>query len=315
MKRLLLITLLLCTAVASAGEPVKVTNLARDFVTFWDATQDMAENERVAAFHRDVGSKFPAFYGLQRFGPKATATERDRHIASVIAGFGKWRQAYLAKIGQFDAELPRHMATFSRAFPDFQLPVPLYLLHSLGEMDGGPRELEGKHYLIFGADMMTALHGNGNEAAFFHHELFHIHHNVRAPECEGQGMWQPLWREGLATYVSQALNPDATESEMLLTFPEGSLPKVKATLYASLAHLETVLDNSDDALYGPLFSTRRDNTGLAPRRGYYLGYLVAREIGKTRDLQTLASLDCQQARQLVVDTVHKLKQAAQSASN
>lgn len=32
-------------------------------------------------------------------------------------------------------------------------------------------------------------------------------------------MWQPLWREGLATYVSKVMNPDATESEMLLDFP------------------------------------------------------------------------------------------------
>lgn len=313
MKRLLLISLLLCTALAgNAAEPPKVTNLARDFVTFWDATQGMPEKERVAAFHQQVGTKFPGFYGVQRY--QGDTVYLDKKVAGILAGFGPQRQTYLAKIDQFSADLPRHMTTFTAAFPEFQPQVPMYLLHSLGEMDGGTRELDGKNYLIFGAEMMARLHGGDNEAAVCHHELFQVHHDARAPECEGQGMWQPLWRERLATYVSQVLNPDATEKEMLLTFPEGSLPKVKAGLYASLAQLETVLDNADDALYAPLFMAKQDSTGLAPRRGYYLGYLVARDIGKTRDLKTLANLDCKQARQLVIETVRKLKQAAQPAS-
>lgn len=313
MKRLLLISLLLSTALTgNAAEPPKVTNLARDFVTFWDATQGMPEPERVAAFHQQVGAKFPAFYGAQRYqGDRAVI---DKQIANALANFGPRRQAYLAKIDQFGEDLPRHMATFAKTFPDFKPSVQLYLLHSLGEMDGGTREFDGRAYLIFGADMMAALHGSGNEAAFFHHELFHIHHDARAPECDGQGMWQPLWREGLATYVSQVMNPAATEAEMLLTFPEGSLPKVKATLYPSFVHLESVLDNSDQAQYAPLFSMKSDSTGLAPRRGYFLGYLVAREIGKTHSVQTMANFDCKQARQLVVDTVHKLKQAVKPAS-
>lgn len=314
MKRLLLISSLLCTALAgNAAEPPKVINLARDFVTFWDATQGMPEPQRVAAFHQQVGAKFPGFYGVQRYQGDSAAI--DQRIAKALTNFGALRQAYVAKIDQFDADLPRHMTTFSTAFPQFKPNVPIYLLHSLSEMDGGTRDLDGKNYLIFGADMMTRLHAGDNEAAFFHHELFHIHHDARAPECEGQGMWQPLWREGLATYVSQVLNPNASESEMLLTFPEGSLPKLKATLYASLAHLETVLDNPDDAQYAPLFMMKQDSTGLAPRRGYYMGYLVARDIGKTRDVKTLANLDCKQARPLVIETVRKLKQAAQPASD
>ncbi len=41
--------------------------------------------------------------------------------------------------------------------------------------------------------------------------------------CPQPGMWQPLWQDGLAVHVSKMLNPRATDKEMLLDFPAGSL--------------------------------------------------------------------------------------------
>jgi hypothetical protein len=72
-------------------------------------------------------------------------------------------------------------------FPDFTPEVSTYFSYVLGEMDGGVRVLNGRTYLIFGADNMTRLHGNGDEAAFFHHELFHIYHAAQMPDC---GDWR-----------------------------------------------------------------------------------------------------------------------------
>jgi hypothetical protein len=313
MKRLLLACLGLSASLSAAAAPVQVHSIAQEFANFWDATQTMPEAERVAAFKRRVAPKFPEFYGIERYQGKRTQARQDEIIARALAAFGAQRQAYLDKVAGFDADLPRHVASFTRSFPAFQPQVPIWFLHSMGEMDGGTRDFNGKHYLIFGADMMVRVHGSGDEAAFFHHELFHIHHDAVAPECDHQGMWQPLWREGLATYVSQVLNPDASEKQMLLTFPEGSLEVTKARLHESLADVEKVLDNPDERYYGPLFQTGKDDTGLAPRRGYYMGYLVAKEIGKGRDLATLATLNCADARKLVIDAVRLLKQRSAPA--
>lgn len=163
---------------------------------------------------------------------------------------------------------------------------------------------------MFGADVMTRLHAGADNGALFHHELFHTYHRLASIDCPQPGMWQPWWQEGLAVHVSQVRNPRATDKAMLPDFPAGSLVLTKAQLPAAWANLARVLDDGDEALYGPLFSTRKDDSGLAPRRGDYLGYLVERELGKTRDLHALAALDCGEAHRLVVGTVQALRRAS-----
>lgn len=78
-------------------------------------------------------------------------------ISPALEKFGPIRQAYLAKVDGFAADLPRHIATFTAIFPDYRPQVETWFLHSLGEMDGGTREFNGHHYLMFGADMMRCL--------------------------------------------------------------------------------------------------------------------------------------------------------------
>jgi hypothetical protein len=308
MTRLLAILLAGAALHASAAQPAtEVHNIAGDFTTFWDETQTLTPEARVAAFKQQVAPKFPDFYGIDRYQGKRTQAQQDYVIGRALENFGAIRPAYQAKVSAFAADLPRHVATFTATLPDYQPQVETWFLHSLGEMDGGTREFNGRRYLIFGADLMARLHGEGDESAFFHHELFHTHHDVVSPACDAQGMWQPLWREGLAIYVSKVMNPNATESEMLLDFPAGALEHTKAQLQASWDNLAPLLDNTDAKYYAPLFSTGKDDSGLSPRRGYYLGYLVARDIGATRDLPTLARLSCTDARKLVIEAVNKLR--------
>lgn len=75
----------------------------------------------------------------------------------------------------------------------------------------------------------------------------------------------------------------------------------------------TVLDNEDAATWGGLFHRRtNDGTALPGRRGYYLGYLVAREAGKRHSLQELARLDCGGARS-VQSTLRGLREEARKS--
>ena len=317
MKRLLIACLGLCAALtchAADAQPPKleVRSLAREFVTFWDGTQGMPDPERVQAFKTQVGAKFPEFYGVERYAGSRTPAEHDEIIRSNIAAFGKVRQAYLDKAQQFDAELPRHIASFNVVFPDFKPVVTTYFLHSLGEMDGGTRVFKGRSYLIFGADGMVRYHGTGSEAPFFHHELFHTHHNVQAADCDDSVLWQRLWIEGLATYVSKVLNPQASDQELLIDFPKGSAERVRGGIYANMAQLEQVLDSPDEHQLASLFYMNGASVdGLPPRRGYMLGYLIAEEMGKSRTPTQLAKLSCADAKLHIRAAIATLKQRAQ----
>lgn len=301
MRRTLFAVLISCSAAAHAAAPVR--NIAGDFAHTWDTTRNLPMDERVAAFRKDVASKYPDFYSAQRFN--VSEEVYDQHIAKFIERFEAIRTPYLEKVRAFDHELPRNMATFGKTFPDFRLSTPTWLVHSFGEMDGGTREFNNRVDLIFGADMMATLHAKDNQAPLFHHELFHVYHHQHFA-CGTDTIWENLWEEGLATYVSDAMNPGASDSELLLDFPKGMRAATEAKLAASWAHLTQVLDKSDPSLYSELFSTKAGNSSLPARRGYYLGYLVAREAAKTRDLPALAAMGCKETRTLVETTIQKL---------
>lgn len=315
MRRLLVTAAsLACAAFAHAGDTPspapkapQVHNIAMSFVRFWDADKDQPAAQQLADFKKEVAPGFPGFYDIARFDGEMTQQKMDEHIAKAIAGFPEIRDAYIRKASQFEDGLPGYIAGFKKWFPDFEPTTEIYVLNSLGEMDGGTRTINGHEYLIFGIDGMVRYHGNGNEAPFFDHELFHTYHYPAVADCEDETVWASLWREGLATYVSKVMNPTANDTELLLTIPNNMAERTQQVLSAALAQLESVLDNKDHATYAGLFNARQDATGLPPRRGYYLGYLVAKEAAKTHDLHQLAKLNCGQVHDLVFSTVKALR--------
>lgn len=235
-----------------------------------------------------------------------TEAERDTQLAKAFAGFPAIRVAYLKKVVSFTQDLPRHIATFRAAFPDYAAGTDIWFLHSLGEMDGGTRTFDGKNYFIFGADVMVQAHGDGDEAAFFHHELFH---DYQALNCSGGPVWAGVWEEGLATYVSKRLNPQASDAELLLDLPHGLVPDTRRQLRRALDDLLAKLDRTDGDAVAGLFQRRGDDTGLPARRAYYLGYLVAEEVGKTMSMREMAKLDCAAVHKVVVTALERLRSA------
>jgi hypothetical protein len=314
----LLLTMAACVATAATppgtpSEKLAVVDIANDYVAFWDATQGLPTAERVARFKRDVAPAFPAFYGIGRYGGRITQDRQDARIANAIETFGPIRDAYRAKAASFAQDVAAAMPAFLAAFPDFKPEVTVYLLHALGEMDGGTRTFDGRSYLIFGVDGIVRYHTGSRESAFFHHELFHVHHAAHFGDCEA--VWCGLWQEGLAVHVASALNPGATPTELMLDLPAGLVPDTERRLVASLQQLRAVLDSTDRKHISGLFSGgEADGTGLPARRGYYLGLLVARELAKGRDLDALAKLPVWQAQPLVAEAVDALlARARQSA--
>lgn len=291
------------------GDDIQVISLAQDFVNFWDASQSLPMEQRVSTFKRDLATRFPEFYADARYPDPERRQAHDKHIARAIQEFPEIREGYLSKARDFQNALTGNILSFKKSFPDFQMTLPIYLLHSLGEMDGGTRDLNQEIYFIFGVDGMLRYHQTNNDSAFFHHELFHIYHLQAMRDCPQPGLWGNLWTEGLAVYVSQVLNPSASPDELLLDFPTGSYAATVAKLPESFAHLETkILESENEQLYAALFTAAgKDDSGLPARRGYYLGYLVARELGKTHSLTELAKMSCSDARKEVIATVNTLR--------
>jgi len=294
------------TAHFAAAEPKSAPyiDLTGDFARYFDETAGMDEAARVAQFHEKVGAKLPGFYA-PRFG--LTPERYDAKVARALKRFGELRPRYEEIQKIFPAAFEAGIQHFRKRFPGFTPNVPVYLLHSLGEMDGGTREFDGKIYLIFGADVIAGLHDPHDITAFLDHEMFHVENQKFFRECEQ--VWCLLWAEGLATYAAKVMNPGASDQQLLLTSPKPIRAAVDAKWPSALCFTRTRLLSTQSADMDALF-VGGDSVGEFPDRfGYYVGMRIAEELGREYSLPALAHMPPQQAEKAIVSTLDRLVQA------
>jgi len=291
---------LLLAADPAAANRLELVDLTDEFDAFWESSQSQDGPVRVAAMQARLGPLLPGF-----FEPRGIdAVRYTAHVAEALAQYPAQRDGVREVSRRFAGLLAPAQASFERQFGAFPRPHRIYLVHSFGEMDGGTRSLPGGITLIFGADVIARLHLGHDIAPFFHHELFHLHHFAHFTECGA--VWCSLWSEGLATYVAKRLNPGATDAELLLNVPEPIPAAVAANRQEAVCAVLSRLDSAERDDMRALFSFRRMNERLPPRFGYYVGYLVAAELGRTRSLRRLANLRQDQVRPLVERSLRSL---------
>lgn len=282
---------------AAEAAPFTLVDLTHEYSAFYDRTQGMESAGRVEAFKTEFATLFPGFYDTERVRAFATAERYNGLIARSFETFDALRPRYERTAAGFEAMLGPAREDFARHFPDIAPIGDIYLIHSAGEMDGGIRFINGRRYMVFGADVMAQLYGPGDERPFFQHEVFHVYHAQFFESCDE--IRCALWREGLAVYVSEQLNPGATDAQMGLAIPRPIRPEVDANLPAAVCAVRARLGSDARDDYAPLFLGQASLDGLPPRVGYYVGYLVAREAGRTRTLQQLAHLRAEDVRPVI----------------
>jgi hypothetical protein len=204
---------------------------------------------------------------------------------------------------RFDAMFADARTGFEKAFGPLEADQPVYLVHSFGEMDGGTRQLPAGMTLLFGADVIARLHDAEDTRPFFHHELFHLMHLPRFWADGCQGNWCMVWGEGLATYVAVQLNPNVADKAMMMA--SALRDAVDRDRSAAFCAARSAMAGDDDAARAKLLTTSDHLDGYPVRLGYYLGYLVAADLGRSRSLADLAALTPAQAKPLFEQSVAK----------
>jgi hypothetical protein len=279
----------LIAAPLCAKAPAMVS-LADAFPKFYDATAGLPEEERLARFHADFAKLLPAFYA-----PRQRTPERyDEVVLKALHDFPEIRARYTMVARDFPADFVEGQHSFRKTFPDYRLTVPVYLVHSLGEMDGGTSTLDGKTVGIFGADVIARVHGTGSLKPFLDHEVFHLYHQRFFPDCDA--LWCNLWIEGLAVYVATKLNPHATDEDLLLTQPQPIRPVVEPRLKEAMCGLRAKMDSTSEDDYAPFFFGRPSKGPFPPRYGYLLGLLLVQKVGAHMTLEQLAKLPSDKVR-------------------
>jgi hypothetical protein len=190
---------------------------------------------------------------------------------------------------RFNEERASIQAKFLSAFPDFDTSrARIYLMLSLFRFDGKIPH-DNPHMLLLGLDGLAKFHGTHVRLpVILSHELFHVYHfqiNPLPRDPDQVELYRLIWQEGLATYVSQVLNPDASLADVLL---DPRLAKEGPRFIPMLAHvLLGQLESKDDNTVA-LYLSYRKGGQIPARMGYLIGYEIAKRLAATHPLTELA---------------------------
>jgi hypothetical protein len=274
---------LLAAALGAAPGPAvdcQVTDLMPAFWKFWETAGGQSPADRHRSFVRMVQEPNAAVYEGVFHGLSKPAAELVPRALEKVPGI---EEAMRELSGRLAAELPGELAAFREAFPGFRCATPVYFLYSAGAFDGATRDVSGHSALMFGLDVIARL--GEKPPPLVVHELFHVYHAQAVAEEPDTFSWA-LWSEGLATYVSRRLNPDVPEQQACCLPPIGPAEAVRERLAMEALGL---LDSEKPEDYARFF-LGGNPPDIPSRSGYYLGYRIASEAGKTRSLAELATM-------------------------
>ncbi len=134
-----------------APRPLGYTDLTDEFDKAYDlASGSGTEPTRIAGL---MAEHLPGFYDLARFGNNL---ERYKGwFANYLPSYPAEREAIATVSRRFAAMFVPAVADFERRIGPLPTDTPVFLVVSMGEFDGATRELEGRTYLLFGADMIA----------------------------------------------------------------------------------------------------------------------------------------------------------------
>jgi hypothetical protein len=249
-----------------------------------------SRTEQIQAFRKLVVTKHPELFGPPVLHVKSD-DDLDKRISSGLADARRHVGGIRSTYAALKDQLPVHLAAFQRTFPDFECDFPIYFMPSLGQFDGAGRIIGGKPALVFGVDVIAAIDTPDELKILFDHELFHRYHAKVAGMSddleEGEVIWRALWAEGLATYVSLALNPEKSMQDVLFV-PKDLIARAKPHLREIAADLKPHLDQVNPPVFFKYFDAGRDTPDLPARTGYYVGCLIAQILARNASLSTLA---------------------------
>jgi hypothetical protein len=266
-----------------------------DNLMVYDLFPDLSSFLRIAPKERESRAEL---FARTEIRPHPEIYDRPEVFKTDIGSLEQYLDglnAYLPAIEhihqRFEEQRASIQTKFLNAFPDFDVSrARVYLMLSLFRFDGKIPH-DNPRMLLLGLDGLAKFHGaEAPLPVILSHELFHVYHfqvNPLPTDIDEIQLYRLIWQEGLATYVSQMLNPDASLANVLL---DARLAEEGPKFVPMVAHsLLPELESTDDATTALYLSYRRG--GLIPARmGYLIGYEIAKRVAAIHPVTELARL-------------------------
>ena len=285
------------------------------FWKFWDTTITESTDKRVSAFFNTVVAAYPDLFrnGLIASGALTdleSVPEAQARVAKYLQDVSSFIPAMRKITITIRDKFSQYVQQFSTQFPDYAPTTPVYFSLSLFGFSAGLLVSGENTGLYCGVDELARMYGStGNLKVILQHELFHQYHHQIAPEIsEDRAAWAFMWEEGLATYVSQLMNPGATADQALVRpaqLSELARPHLPNIARQILDHADSTNPNDYIALF-----SEQTPSDYPPRSGYFVGYLVAKKLAATHSLVELVHLRGPQLKLAVLNALTELQKPA-----
>jgi len=298
-------------AVAPAGARSCV--LVDTFASFADLsarTASLPAAAQAQAFRDDYLARYSDVYAPEVM-PLPSGAALDARVAEAMQRVREHSEWRAFDVGLGDA-FRGVAARFTKAFPDFRCDFPVYATETFDFMDGAGRQVGGRPSLVFGVDTIARSWTPEALPVFLSHELFHRYNFQAAGFSDDLGerdlIWRAMWAEGLATYVSARLNPSRPLNDALM-FPKDLEARAKPFVPQMAAELLAKADQVDPKTFAKFFeggNLDAQRLGWPVRSGYYIGYLVAEDLGRRRSLRALAHMQGPKLRAAIGEALTRL---------
>lgn len=302
------LTLLLVGRLGAQPVSCRVVNLMPQFWKVASATSSRPPGEQVERFRAELVQPSGDLYAATGFG-FASDVELDAAIPAAIADAHSHSVAMRSMTDEIVSRLPAVVAEFQSTFPDFRCDFPVYLAPSLSKLDGAGRIVNQQPALVIGIDQVAQEYSPSTLPIFLAHELFHRYHRQVAGFSDDEGdrapIWRALWAEGLATYASMKLNPDASLQDALI-LPKDLVSKAQPQLRQLVADILPYLDQRNHSVFAEFFEYHRETIPIPSRAGYYLGALAAQRLNEDFSLFELAHMKSSTVKRLLRQALGEL---------
>ena len=294
------------------SQGIEIHSFKDEFRYFMKTSQNTDANTVWKNWQDQVESKDPLFFQEVVADSLDTQDWQEKYRTSMKNAwpyFVKYADEINAEFDKFASLLEENLMVFQKIFPDFDISkVPIYAAPSLLRFNGQGSEASGRRLLAFGIDMIVVMReepkliprmvATSNPKVLYAHEIFHIYHGlkqgVNRQVILAKGtLANGVWNEGLATYISGQINPQASDGDLLMDselarqcqlYGERLLRRFK-----SVAHdrLQTPVGKAE---YRDWFLLSSKDNSLPIRAGYCVGLVLARKIAAAHiDIREMVS--------------------------
>lgn len=268
-----------------------IVDAATAFDHLWETSRNAPAEVLLKRFEKDVSVKFPAYYQMRLAQIAQQEKSAAARVKNEIEKYSQYRTKFQNTILNLRIFLPKAYDHFRQQFPDFSGTHQAYVVQSFDQLDGGTKHIDGKTYLIFGAESIAKDHKTldfERKFPFFHHEFFHLYHDQYFKERDG--LLARLWSEGLAVLAAKELNSNADLAQLGLANPPRLMPKCEAIYADLLKHVQTRLRVPTSDTEEIYFLKSSTHSWIPKRSGYCVGYKFAKWSRQKQSLNELARL-------------------------